>query len=179
MAVDESLKRSPFIKRNLMELVSNVAPAEPGAGLPGASPPAMPPAEVEPEFQPPPKKSDPLPRPGDVYRPHARFMSRLGSDQRMIHFIHGDFVCDGFAYHDLRRVRLLPPEKPGQVPTLVLRFIEAAITEVTIAGRDLDDLHYYISDGSMPWVWEQPKGFKPANERATAIISTTFRELEK
>ena len=172
MAVDETLKRPAFVKRDLLGLVSSIRPAEPEP-----LPPAMPATVEEPEFQPPPKKSDPLPKPGDSYRPHARFMNRLGSDQKFIHFVHGDFICDGFTYHDLRRVRLLPPDQPGQIPTLVLRFIEAAITEVTIAGRNLDDLHYYISEGSMPWVWEQPKGFKPAHDLATVITSITFREL--
>ncbi len=175
MAVDESLKRPAFVKRNLMELVSNVAPAE----APAEPVPLPPPAYNEPEFQPPQKKSDPLPRPGEGYRPHARFMNRLGSDQRMIHFVHGDFVCDGFTYHDLRRVRMERGHQPGQSPVLVLRFIEAVVTEVTIAGRNLDELHHYISEGSMPWVWEQPKGFKPVGDLATVITGITFRELEK
>ena len=172
MAVDETLKRPAFVKRNLMELISN-APVEVPAD------PVSLPASDEPEFQPPPKKSDPIPKPGDRYRPHAQFMNRLGGDERLIHFIHGDFTCDGFTNHDLRRVRLERSSQPGQSPVLVLRFIEAVVTEVTIDGRNLDDLHYYISEGLMPWVWEQPKGFKPASDLATVITSITFRELEK
>ena len=174
MAVDDSLKRPAYAKRSLMELVAGVAPT---------SAPAEVATEVDAteaaEFQPPPKKADPLPQPGDAYRAHARFLSRLGSDQRMIHFVHGDFACDGFSYHDLRRVRIVPADQPGRGPTLILRFMEAVVTEVTIAGRNLIDLHYYISEGWMPWVWEQPRGFKMPDDHATVITSITFAELEK
>ena len=44
----------------------------------------------EAEFQPPPKKSDPLPRPGDAYRAHARFLNRLSTDPKLIHFVAKD-----------------------------------------------------------------------------------------
>ena len=174
MAEDDTLKRErpAYAKRSLMELVAGAAPPPNGAAVPGA-------VEEEAEFSPPPKKSDPLPKPGDRYRPHARFLNRMSSEQKLIHFIHGDFVCDGFSYHDLRRVRLLPPKEPGQGPLLVLRFIEAVVMEVTIGGRNLDDLHYYISEHTMPWVWEQPRGFKTADDRATVITGINFEEIEK
>jgi hypothetical protein len=150
-----------------------------------ATPPEPPPAAVagpvtpEAEYQPPPKKSDPLPMPGDAYRPHARFLNRLSTDPKLIHFVRKDFSREGFSYADLRRVRWLPASEPGGGPVLVLRFVEAVITEVRITGRNLDDLHYWISEGSMPWVWEQPDGFRTRDDTATVITGIVFRELEK
>ena len=49
------------------------------------------------DYQPPAKKSDPLPKPGDTYRACARFLNRLSTDQRLIHF-----VDDGVRVRGLR-----------------------------------------------------------------------------
>ena len=173
MAVDDTLKRPEYKKRSLVELVA--------AGGTLSPPPAPAPVAVaeEQDYSPPPKKSDPLPKPGDRYRPYARFLNRMSEEQKYLHFIHGDFACVGFAYHDLRRVTVVPADKPGNGPSLVLRFIECVVVEITISGRNLDDLHYYLSEWWMPWVWEQPKGFKTASDQATVITGIDFRELEK
>lgn len=156
-------------------------------GKPTAAPPPEPPRPavtvpditVIEEYQSPPKKSDPLPRPGDSYRPHARFLNRLVTDPRMIHFVMRDFTCEGFSYGDLRRVSWRMAGGPGGGMVLVLRFVEAVITEVTITGRHLDDLRYWISEGSMPWIWEQPAGFKIKNDAATVITGIAIQEIER
>lgn len=146
------------------------------------------PAEAEPtaieemaadDSQPPPKKSDPLPKPGEPYRACARFLSRLGGDQRMIHFVKSNFDCEGFAYSDLRRVRWIASDDPGSGPVLVLVFVEAEVTEVRISGRNLDDIHYWISEGSMPWVWEQPKGFPTRDAAATVITDIRLTPIRE
>ena len=85
----------------------------------------------------PAKKSDPLPLPGEEYRASAQFMNRLQSEQRILHFVLKDGTVEGFSYGDLRRVRMVPNEKPGASPVLVLRFVEAEITDVEIRGRHL------------------------------------------
>lgn len=59
----------------------------------------------EQDYSPPPKKSDPLPRPGDAYRACARFLNRLSSPQRLIHFVDKECWAEGYAYSDLRRCR--------------------------------------------------------------------------
>jgi hypothetical protein len=120
----------------------------------------------EPETQAPAKKSDPLPRPGDPYRAHARFLNHMANAARMIHFVRGDFTCEGFCYSDLRRLRWLPASEPGSGPVLLLRFVEAEITEVRIEGRHLEDIHHWIGEGVMPWVWEQPAGIRARNDAA-------------
>ena len=91
-------------------------------------------SDRNPRPQTPAKKSDPLPKPGDPYRAHARFLNRLHADTPMIFFVLKDFSYEGFRYSDLRRLRWLPASKPGQGPSLLLRFVEADITDVTIEG---------------------------------------------
>jgi hypothetical protein len=128
---------------------------------------------------PPPKKSDPLPRPGDAYRAHARFLSQLSSEPKLLHFVRGDFTCEGFRYTDLRRLRWLAADKPGQGPAIVLRFVEAEITDVRIDGRHLDDVHHWIGEGLMPWLWEQPPGFHTRDDAATVITRITISEAKR
>jgi len=135
------------------------------------------PATLEPDYQPPPKKSDPLPKPGDTYRAHARFLNRLSSDQKLIHFVDKDCWCEGYAYSDLRRVRWVKGDNPAGGPVLELRFVEAEITEVRVEGRNLEDIHYWISEGTMPWVWEQPPGFKSRDDNAVVITRITFHPV--
>jgi hypothetical protein len=125
----------------------------------------------------PAKKSDPLPKPGDAYRAHARFLNRLAIDPRMIHFVDGNCFSEGFSYADLRRVRWIDGGAGGG-PVLVLRFVEAVVVEVRIEGRNLDVIHHWISEGRMPWVWVQPKGFKTSDDKAVVITLLTITEIE-
>jgi hypothetical protein len=145
----------------------------PVAGVPEVAEP--PPAE----HQPPPKKSDPLPKPGEAYRACAGYLSRLNTDQRMIHFVDRHFNIEGFSYSDLRRLRLIASDDPGGGLELVLVFVEAEITEVRVCGRHLDDIHYWISEGLMPWLWEAPKDFHTKDQQATVITKITVTHREK
>ena len=147
------------------------------AGNLGPQPDTVP-ATLEPDYQPPPKKSDPLPKPGDAYRAHARFLNRLSSDQKLIHFVDKDCWCEGYAYSDLRRVRWVKGDNPAGGPVLELRFVEAEITEVRVEGRNLEDIHHWISEGAMPWVWEQPPGFKSRDDNAVVITRITFHPVD-
>jgi hypothetical protein len=135
--------------------------------------------ETEAEAQGPAKKADPLPRPGDAYRAHSRFMNRLSTEQRLILFVLKDFTVEGFSYADLRRLRWLHSKEPGQGPMLVLKFVEAVVTEVTITGQNLEDVRHWIAQGTMPWLWEQPDGFKTRDDTATVITSITIEVCEK
>lgn len=173
----DTLERPRFRKRSLLELVTNGG--KPLADAPPA--PASVPLAAEPltaEFEPPAKKSDPLPKRGEPYRPYAQFLNRLGSEPHFLHFVHGDFVKDGFSYADLRRVILVDGDGPGQASKLVLRFVEAVVTVVIIEGRNLDDLHHYLCDKAVPWVWEQPKGLRLQNDIATVIVRISIEEVE-
>ena len=176
MAVDETLLRSRVgVKPR------SLSPSEINDTVraPAPAPETKPAAPDEPEYQPPPKKSDPLPKPGDPYRAHARFLNRLANEQRMIHFVTGEFVCEGFAYADLRRVRWVPSSDAGGSPVIELRFVEAVITDVRIEGRNTEDIHYWIGEGVMPWLWEQPNGFKARDDRMPVITRFDFKVAEK
>jgi hypothetical protein len=131
------------------------------------------------DYQPPAKKSDPLPKPGDAYRAHARFLNRLSVEQRLIHFVDRECWYEAFAYSDLRRVRWLPPVDEGGGPVLELRFVEAETTNVRIEGRNLEDIEYWIGEGTMPWVWEQPRGFKTRDDKAVVITRLTLQKAEE
>jgi hypothetical protein len=138
---------------------------------------------VEPEPEPdgqqtPAKKSDPLPQPGDPYRAHARFLNRLVADTPLIYFVLGDFSHEGFRYSDLRRLRWKAASKPGQGPSLLLRFVEAEITDVEIEGIRLIDVEHWIGLGVMPWVWEKPPGFKVHESNAAVITRITIGEAK-
>jgi len=137
------------------------------------------PEAKEPDYQPPPRKSDPLPKPGDAYRAHARFLNRLSSDQKLIHFVDKECWCEGYAYSDLRRVRWVKGDNPAAGPVLELRFVEAEITEVRVEGRNLEDIHHWISEGAMPWVWEQPEGFRTRDDNAVVITRITIHPVDR
>jgi hypothetical protein len=128
--------------------------------------------------QTPAKKSDPLPQPGDPYRAHARFLNRLAADTLMIFFVLKDFSYEGFRYSDLRRLRWLPTSKPGQGPSLLLRFCEAEITDVQIEGMHLLDIQHWIGQGVMPWVWEKPPGFNVQESNAAVITRIAINEAK-
>ena len=152
-------------------------PSEIAKGLAGKA------RSIEPETEPdgqqtPAKKSDPLPQPGDPYRAHARFLNRLVSDSPMIFFVMKDFTHEGFRYSDLRRLRWLHAGKPGQGPSLLLRFVEAETIDVTIEGMNLLDIEHWIGQGAMPWVWEKPPGFKVQESNAAVITHITISEAK-
>ena len=89
----------------------------------------------KPDYQPPPKKSDPLPKPGDAYRAMCPLSQpaerRAAADSlRRLRIA----VCEGFAYSDLRRLRWLSAGDAGGGPVIELRFVEAVITECGSRG---------------------------------------------
>jgi hypothetical protein len=119
-----------------------------------------------------------LPKPGDRYVACARFLTRLHTEQRLIHFVDHQCRCERLAYSDLRRVRWLPPASEGGGPVLELRFVESVVTDVRIEGRNLEDIHHWISEGTMPWVWEKPSGFKTRDDKAVVITRIEVKQAE-
>lgn len=179
MAVDETLKNRLSIKRPLPSPseIGDAAkqPATPVA--PGRGTPAVPPEKTD--YQPPPKKSDPLPRPGDAYRACARFLNRLSTEQHYLHFVDKDCFCQAYAYGDLRRIRWAVGTDATGGPVIELRFVVGSlIVDVRIEGRNLEDIHYWIGEHAMTWVWEQPKGFKTKDDHAVVITKLSFVEVK-
>ena len=162
------------------QIFSTSAKAPPAASHAAATRPASPAPPmtpvVDPEALPPPKKTDPLPRPGDAYRASAQYMSRLGTGERMIDFVDRDCFSEAFSYSDLRRVSWR--KSPGG-PLLVLRFVAAAVFEIVIRGHNLEDIRHYIREGMMPWVWEQPANYRPKNDQMAVITAIEIKEVQE
>lgn len=116
-----------------------------------------------------------LPGPGDAYKAHARPDNKA---LLMLRFLLKDSTVEGFAYSDLRRIRLLPADKAGGGPMLVLLFVEAVISEVLIEGRHLDTLHNYLGYHRIAWVRELPQGKMLADKVAAVITGITVRQVE-
>ena len=95
-----------------------------------------------------------------------------------LRFLLHNSTVEGFAYSDLRRIRMLPADQPGGCPVLVLRFVEAVIVEVRIEGRHLDKLHDYLGYHRIAWVRELPPGKMLADKIAAVITGITIRQVE-
>lgn len=117
----------------------------------------------------------PLPQPGDGYKAHARPDNKALLTLR---FLLKDSAVEGFSYSDLRRIRLLPSDKPGGGPVLVLRFVEAVIVEVRIEGRHLEAMHNYLGYHRIAWVRELPPGKMLGDGMAAAVTGISIRQVE-
>jgi len=117
------------------------------------------------------EKTDPLPRPGDAYRAAGRHGNK---PELSIDFVAKDYSYEGFSYADLERRRLVPSDRPGVGPKLVLRFNGSVITEVTLEGRHVQSLYHDIGLHRLPWVWEHPSPAEFTDEKAVVISRITF-----
>jgi hypothetical protein len=114
----------------------------------------------------------PLPQPGDPYKAYSRPDNKA---LLTLTFLLRDSAEESFAYSDLRRIRLLPG-KPGGGPVLVLRFVEAEVTDVRLEGGHLDTMRNHIRYHRISWVRELPPGAMLVDKSAaviTGIIITT------
>ena len=123
-----------------------------------------------------PDKVDPLPRPGRPYKVHGRHGNK---PDVTIHFVLKDYSYEGFSYGDCERVRLVPGEKPGSSPVLIVRFNGSVITEAVIEGRHLHCLYNWIGLHLVPWVWEHPSPAQFNDEKATLVSRITFQPIER
>jgi hypothetical protein len=121
-------------------------------------------------------KADPLPKPGDPYKVAGRHGNK---PDLTIHFVLKDFSYEGFSYGDFERVRLLPAEKPGSGPVLIVRFNGSVVTEAVIEGRNLHSLYHWIGLHRLPWIWEHPSPADFADKNAAVISKITFRQVER
>jgi hypothetical protein len=109
----------------------------------------------------------PLPQPGDAYKAHARPDNKA---LLMIRFVLRNGSVVGFAYSDMRNTRMEPGDDPGGGPVLVLRFVEAVISEVRIEGRHLEVLADLLAYHRVAWLRELPPG-KMNHEKNVAVIT--------
>jgi hypothetical protein len=117
----------------------------------------------------------PLPQPGDPYKAHARPDNK---PLLMLSFLLSDGAVEDFSYSDLRRIRLLPADRPGGGLVMVLRFVEAAVVEVRIEARRFDAMHNYIKHHRVAWVRELPTGMPMADTLAAVVTAITITQLD-
>lgn len=117
----------------------------------------------------------PLPQPGDAYKAYSRPDNK---SLLMLRFLLQDGSVEGFAYCDLRRTRMQPGDDPGSGPVLLLRFVEAVITEVRIEGRYLDMLADLLAFHRVAWLRELPAGMMLHEKNTAVITGVTLRVLE-
>lgn len=122
------------------------------------------------------ERDDPLPRPGDAYRVHSRHGNK---PELTMHFVLKGFAYEGFSYADFERVRLVPGDKPGGGPVLIVRFSGSVVTDVRIEGRHLHSLYHWIGLHGVSWVWEHPGHADFADEAEPIIKRITFQEAQR
>lgn len=118
---------------------------------------------------------EPLPRTGDAYKAHSRYTNK---PELMLGLITHAMPLEVFAYSDLRRVRLLPPQTPGGGPVLWLKFVEVEIVEVWIEGRNLLTLIDFLQQHRVRWLRECPKGKEPRDPEVTVITRIVLNTIE-
>ncbi len=121
-----------------------------GSTLPEVVPPAAGP-EIPPEATPG-DETESLPLPGSPYKAYWR----VSGHSLTLHLLLADQSRESFSYGDLRRMRWLPAADPGSGPELVLRFVEAEITEVRLSGRNLEPLYDAIGRHAITWLRQLP-----------------------
>jgi hypothetical protein len=117
----------------------------------------------------------PLPQPGDPYKAYSRPDNKA---LLMLRFLLRDGSVEGFAYSDLRHTRMQTGDDPGGGPVLVLRFVEAVITEVRIEGRHLDVLADLLAYHRVAWLRELPPGKMLHEKNAAVLTRIAVRILE-
>jgi hypothetical protein len=111
---------------------------------------------------------DPLPKPGDPYKAHARAANK---PLLSLLFVQKDGVSvRGFSYGNLDTIDRLPGDKPGSGPVLVLRFTGLTPTEVRLSGRNLATLFVYLSQHRVAWLREL-QADRDFSDDAVAVVS--------
>lgn len=122
------------------------------------------------------EEMSPLPQASDAYEPHSRMVSR---PLATIFFLGKAQLPDGFAYSGFERARLIPGERPGGGPSLVIRFNGSVIYEVLIEGQNLLWLCSAIGRHVIQWVREHPSGRADIDDKAVFIRRINVREIER
>lgn len=119
-------------------------------------------------------KLPPLPRPGDPYEPYPRASTKM---LPTVHFLVGTAI-EGFAYGDLRRLRMIDADDPGQGPVILLYFAAMVPKEVRIEGRHLETLYDLLGQHRLRWVREWPPGRGFADPKSTVITQIKPKVLD-
>jgi hypothetical protein len=164
--IDRTRPRLP--KQFSIEEILKSAPAQPEpAALERETPPESPGIDA----------AEMLPLPGSDYQACSRVANK---PLLTLHFLRADQTQEGFSYADLRRLSLGPAADPGSGPELVLRFVEAEITEVRLSGRRLDHLYELIGRHMVGWVRQlPPKWDFHKDSKAMVITGIVISTLDR
>lgn len=118
---------------------------------------------------------DPLPKPGDPYKAHARVSNK---QLLTLSFVLKDGITvRGFTYGNFDSIDRLPGGTTDGGPVIVLRFAGLAPSEVKIAGRNLNTLYAYLSQHRIVWVREQAVERDYLDESAPVVSSIVITPL--
>ena len=108
---------------------------------------------------------DPLPQPGDPYvKAYATTRSGLTTT---LHVLLATGVYRGFAWSNYDSVDMVPGDKPGSGPVMLLRFAGLVPTELRISGSNPGMLHACLGRQRVLWIRERPasRGFAAGANR--------------
>jgi hypothetical protein len=115
-----------------------------------------------------------LPQPGD---PYETAHSRPGNKPvPTLRFIMGDTVR-GLPYASLDSIDLLPGDKPGDGPKIVILFTGLVPRKAVITGRQLLMLFDLLSYHRVAWVRELPKEKDFRNHPETVVTGITVERI--
>lgn len=159
---------------NLKDMPSPSNAATPGTeGRVPDSPEVNGPAELHPEV-PPLDDLAPLPGPGEPYKAHARASNK---PVPMLHLLMADASVRGFSFANLEMLDLRPPSDPGQGPVIAARFTGLTPVDVTISGRNLDKLYFYLGLHRITWVKQRPPLRDFISEKETVVTGITIGKV--
>jgi hypothetical protein len=115
-----------------------------------------------------------LPRPGDPYEAaHAR---PSNNPVPTLRFVMGETVR-GLPYSNLDIIDLVPSDKPGTGPAIVLLFTGLIPRKAVITGRHLLTLFDLMAFHRIAWVRELPKGRDFKDGKATVITGIAIERI--
>ena len=162
-------------KSSILDLIKNPTGRGDAANRDAPASPTEPPPPVQP---PPVTLADAdfevLPLPGDVYLAHSRTANK---PQTMLCLVQKPPALTCLAYGDMRFIDLVPPDKPGGGPVLLLKFI--GVAEVRLEGRNLDKLIDYLRRHCLAWLREQlpTRGNLAADDGSVVITGIRVKAL--
>ena len=131
----------------------------------------------EPEGMPSLDRLMPLPRPGDPYKAYAR---PANAPLPTLCLLKSDGTVWSYPYScRVEGPHLVPAKDSAKNLVLVLRFSGIVATEITLAGRKLEQLTLYLGHHRVGWVREMAKGKLGQDDGGPVITGIAIKELER
>jgi hypothetical protein len=115
-----------------------------------------------------------LPQPGDPY--DTAYSRPRNTPVPTLRFVMGDTIR-GLPYANLDSIGLVPNDKPGAAPAIVIVFSGVIPRKAVITGRHLLVLLDMLSDHRIAWVRELPKGRDFKDGKTTVITGIAIERV--